>query len=338
MNLENLKVGMIVKHYKDLCELLDEKVKIGNPKKAQMKQFESHFKFEKMGNSFKIIEIYEVPIRVVDNRDTGNNSLYQINFQILLLDYLARKASEVDNNFQKIELTNQQIISITGMANDLYLERNNDYLLENCNISEFHINDFYRNTGIKFCRIIGSALTNLKNRYILNITDIYKINEQGEWRTADKNEETIIITAKKKALSILNLKTELQVKMKFKTVEFYKIVNEILFIENNWDGCFKCYEVCFFKSELNKDIKHHLKGYEDKKKEQYKLNNKIIGYLNKDTENRYNKNIKEIQALEEKYIYEESNTEIAKELSNKFRYKTCFVEEQKQIIKYLIPI
>ena len=338
MNLDKLEVGMVVKNYQALCELLGENVKNGKSKAAQLKQLETYVKFEKIGYSLKILEIYKDPLKVIDNRDTGNNSLYQLNLQIVLLDYLARKASKLEDNFQIMELTNQNIVKITGMANDLYLARDNDYLLDNCNISEFHINDFYRNTGIKFCRIIGSALSNLKNRCILNISDRYKIFENDQWRTADKDEETIIIQAKYKALDILGLKTEIQVKMKFKTIEFYKIVNEILFMKHKWDGCFKCYEVCFFKNDMNEKIERHIKEYKDKKKEQRQLNNKIIGYLNKDTEHRYDKNVKEIKELEDKYIYEEYNIEAEKELSKKFRYRPSFVKEQKQIIKHLVPI
>ena len=80
--------------------------------------------------------------------------------------------------------------------------------MNECDISEFHLNDFYRNTGIKFCRIIGSALTNLKSRFILNIKDKYKIkkcNENGDtlWVTANWEEELIIMDVKKKEYELI---------------------------------------------------------------------------------------------------------------------------------------
>jgi len=340
MNLDKLEVGMVVRNYQTLCELLGEKVKKSNDKIAQIKQLETHVKFEKMGNSFKILEIYTTQLKIIDNRDTGNNSLYQMHLQVTLLDYLARAASQLEDDFQVMELTNSKIIGITGMANEYYLNKEKDkFLLEDCNISEFHLNDFYRNTGIKFCRIIGSALTNLKSRCLLNIKDKYKICEDDEWRTADNQEETTIIEAKRIALLKMGLKTEIQVRMKFKMVEFYKIVNDILATEQNWNGCYKYYQVSFHQSTMNEKIEHHKIEIEEKKKQQHLLNDKIISYLNKDTENRYIKNMKEIKELEDKFLYYEEDTEeVSNALNNKFRYQTTFVEDQKQIIKQLISI
>ena len=38
MNIENLKEGMVVKNYKELCKLLEIEPKISNSKKAQLKE------------------------------------------------------------------------------------------------------------------------------------------------------------------------------------------------------------------------------------------------------------------------------------------------------------
>ena len=341
MNLEKLEVGMVVRNYNVLCELLDENVKGGKTKVVQHKQFESHFKFEKMGHKYKILEIYNEPLKVIDNRDTGNHTIYQMHLQLLLLDNLARKASELEDDFQIMELTNQKIIKITEMANDRYLKRKNDYLLNECNISEFHINDFHRNAGIKFCRIIGSALKNLKSRCILDVTDQYKICEDNEWRTATKYEVSIITKAKYQALRKMGLKTEIQVRMKFKMPEFYKIVDGILFNEQNWSGCYKYYEVCFLKDSLNEKIEHYkIEIEEEKKKQTSELNDKIVVCFNKDAENRYNKNMNKIKELEDNVLYasEEDKTEAENAYSKQFKYNDTFVEDMKYIIKYFIPI
>ena len=69
MNLDKLEVGMVVRNYKTLCEMLGEKIKNHNDKTAQIKKLETHIKFEKIGNSFKILEIYKEPLKVIDNRD-----------------------------------------------------------------------------------------------------------------------------------------------------------------------------------------------------------------------------------------------------------------------------
>jgi hypothetical protein len=40
MNIDQLKEGLVVKDYKELCVLVGEKVKEGNAKKAQLKEIE----------------------------------------------------------------------------------------------------------------------------------------------------------------------------------------------------------------------------------------------------------------------------------------------------------
>ena len=54
MNTHTLKSGDVVNNYKELCRLLCEEVKYGNYKKAQLKEFERYFQYEKHGHKFKI--------------------------------------------------------------------------------------------------------------------------------------------------------------------------------------------------------------------------------------------------------------------------------------------
>ena len=57
MNLENIKAGMVIKNYKELCLLLDEKVKGGESKKAQLREFERFVKYHKDGNKIIVDEV-----------------------------------------------------------------------------------------------------------------------------------------------------------------------------------------------------------------------------------------------------------------------------------------
>ena len=45
MNTDKLTNGMVVKNYKELCILVEEEIKDGNSKKAQMKDFERYYKY-----------------------------------------------------------------------------------------------------------------------------------------------------------------------------------------------------------------------------------------------------------------------------------------------------
>jgi hypothetical protein len=76
MKLENLKVGQTIKNYKELCSLLEVPIKSGKSKALQITDFERYFNYKKQGNSFIIVEIYEVPKDKIDMRSQGNNSTY----------------------------------------------------------------------------------------------------------------------------------------------------------------------------------------------------------------------------------------------------------------------
>ena len=49
MNLNNLKPGMKVKNYKELCKLLEIEPKTSNSKKKQLKEIDEVIKYEKTG-------------------------------------------------------------------------------------------------------------------------------------------------------------------------------------------------------------------------------------------------------------------------------------------------
>lgn len=74
MKIENLKVGMVIKNYKELCKLLEIEEKGGSSKKAQMKELNRYCKFIKKGYKFKITKIYDEPLPKEDNRSLNPNS------------------------------------------------------------------------------------------------------------------------------------------------------------------------------------------------------------------------------------------------------------------------
>ena len=73
MQISNLEIGMILKSYKHLCEVLEENVKTSNSKKAQLKEWERYFEYHKDGNKFIIDSIFNVEKEKIDNRSAGNN-------------------------------------------------------------------------------------------------------------------------------------------------------------------------------------------------------------------------------------------------------------------------
>ena len=73
LKIENIQVGMVVKNYKVMCELLGEKEKNGHSKESQLKKWQSRFHWIKDGHKFIIKEIYDEPLPIEDGRSEGNN-------------------------------------------------------------------------------------------------------------------------------------------------------------------------------------------------------------------------------------------------------------------------
>jgi hypothetical protein len=69
MEISKLEIGMVIKNYKGMCELLGEKIKGGGQsKQLQLKDFERFFKYHKEGQKFIIDEVYDAPIEKINNR------------------------------------------------------------------------------------------------------------------------------------------------------------------------------------------------------------------------------------------------------------------------------
>jgi hypothetical protein len=75
MNIENLQEGMMVKNYKELCRLLNQKVKSGEGKRFQLKKWKFYFEFEKQENSTKYI------ITKIHTKEYSKNKLSEYNFE-----------------------------------------------------------------------------------------------------------------------------------------------------------------------------------------------------------------------------------------------------------------
>lgn len=90
MDITNLKPGDIISDYKELCTLVQEEIKGGDSKKAQLKEFERYFQYEKHGRKFLILDVYDTPLPKNDKRKDGNRKIYVTYIESILLMYLYR--------------------------------------------------------------------------------------------------------------------------------------------------------------------------------------------------------------------------------------------------------
>lgn len=267
MNLTKLKSGDVVANYPKMCELLEEPEKGGSPKERQIEDWKRYFNYEKKGHKFLILEIYTAPAPKIDGRSQGNNSVYVQYTSSLLLDVLAILALQTrsrESGF--VELTNNKIKLILGLCNTEYTGEDEKLFDEMISNKEITTNDkqyFYNRVNSKHNEIIESAFKNLlKNNKCSEITDSYKIAQNGKFRLSTEYEENFIEEVHKLVLDEFGEKDIYTISSKGKKKPFYKRVNVLLEELYNWKVSYKTNLLFFNTDMLIDDSIYKLTEYE----------------------------------------------------------------------------
>ena len=157
-----LSIGFIIKNYKELCKLLNQEPTTGNAKKAQHKEWQRYFNYEKSGQKYIITEIYDNPLQKNDKRSLGNSSIYVQHIELILLNYLSKQQGYTAT------LTLKRWFLLMGMINPKYIEYEEDRKILkklNTNITDYQINHFYQRTYQKHSRNIGAGEFYLRKIY-----------------------------------------------------------------------------------------------------------------------------------------------------------------------------
>ena len=165
MQISNLEIGMILKSYKHLCEVLEEPIKAGKSKQIQIKDMERYFEYHKDGNKFIIDNILNIPREKVNGKEGGNNKFKYINLiETLILDLL------VNSKHEKVFLPKHSMLKKLRMINENYAfcKTRIDKLSKYSNISKENIDDFYSSTDGTLIRNLESSLDSLKNKMLID--------------------------------------------------------------------------------------------------------------------------------------------------------------------------
>jgi hypothetical protein len=288
MNISNLKENMIVKNYKELCQLLEIEPTTSNSKKAQFKELEQYIKYEKQGQKFIIIEIYnevkeKVDMRTIvkenDKRHDGNNNIYGEDIKQLLLLMMA---SSMDN---EIILPISILLNKLSMTNRNYSlgRRNQDKLSEVLQIDEKYVNEFYDTTHSNLKRTLENNLNLLDRKSLLRWrtvrmickkvaeikynefdeieidvdTDKVQYNIKEEYSVATKEQDLIILEAENEVLEELGLEDINDVFRHSATETFYKKVNRIISKKANIKYYFNGYKLIFNRNKIIKELEKY---------------------------------------------------------------------------------
>lgn len=298
MNINNIKAGDIIKNYKVLCELLDDVPKNStNSKKAQLKEWECYFLYEKQGQKFVIKEIYEDVHEKVDGRgksdgSRGNNMgkyKYYDDFKNTLLAYLDTKNGKdtqtSKNWFRSLNLVN---------SNYTYDNLEKEDLLYKVDVNS------------KIRRIFFAELEKLKRDKLITYEEdlIYLIRNQA----TNKLEEYTANAVEKKQYEELQQATYKQLSEEkgkeiksyvdtflYKcTDKYYSILNAMIQNELNWNRVYKVTTIRKTTDIITTTAK-------------VELNKKIYEELYKQITQKYNEIIKSFEdEVAEKWWYEES--------------------------------
>lgn len=242
-----LIIGMTVKNYKVLCELLGQPEKNGKARKLQLEDWKRYFDWEKSGQKFIITDIYDTPLTKEDKRKLGNNSIYVKYIEVILLQYLSKQQGYTKT------FTKRNWWELLGIVNNKYGKKTEKELTDlDYKISPWEVKHFYQRCNKKLEEILFSALNSLRSRKLITYeiqTMIVKWNPQkhcDEYFEATDNQKKQILEVEHYVLhNVMKYEKMIQVFLKFQQQEYYQKVNELLHQYYGWNHCYKQIKIIY---------------------------------------------------------------------------------------------
>ena len=346
VDTSNIEVGMVVKNYKELCELLHEKpLKSGNNShKAQQKRWARYFNMEKgRGRSLVILEIYDEPLPVEDKRKAGNRNIYLKYIETILLKYIYYRKGQV------CYATRNQLWNILGMINANYKKIPISVLqteLEYSHVTEWELNNFYMRCNSKLNSILFSALNNLKNRSLIDyqiqtmivVPSTDKRNSLSRHYIANDNEIRMILAVERQVLNSMNLESKNHAACTMRLNEFYNKVNNELNEKYGWERKYERIKIIFNEKDVGEAIK----------KSEYELhmmylNELVIDAVNKNAQTVSDNRMKKALIEYEAYVKEWEKSCLGDppkldEIDEIFTYPKYYVDIQRKLSRKFLSI
>lgn len=355
IDVSRLESGVVVKNYKEMCEILEEDICEGNSKKAQLKEWTRYFAWEKKGQKFIILDIYDEPLPKDDGRQ--NKNIYVQYIQVILMKILSKQR----NTKEPFYITTNQMWKLLGMINDNYknisLDDLNDMIVE-YEVTSFDMKKFYQRCNQRLREILFSSLNKLEDRALIKYeieTVIVFLDEDRKtvYRPANDVQKKKILKAERKALLDMKLESKQHAYAKFKETEFFERMNAYLHEWYGWEYTFNRIKINYNKSDVletvHRDEAKLQSDFEEMKLQRLGLNDRVVEALYKNAqimaENRHKKANQEYQKALEKYKNEymvigdipESFIPTKSDL-HIFDYLPYFVELQNRLTDELICI
>lgn len=175
MKIENLKAGMVLKNYKELCRVLEIKPKTGRGRQNQIKWIEEHVDFDRSGHSYIITMLKKKCVEPQqDNRGGANNIIEYIDvLEKLILDLMLQ-----EGNDEKILLSKTQLFQQLSMVNAnysvgrAYIPEVSDMI----NVDKSITADWYNSLDAMLEGNVVRALKNLEQQSLITWSTVVTVN------------------------------------------------------------------------------------------------------------------------------------------------------------------
>ena len=295
MKIKNLKVGMVIKNYKELCKLLGIKPTTGESKQRQLQALETCCKFHKKGQKFIVDEILSTKLVITDGRGKNPNSHKNTGtFRDGLAEIIMYN---LINEFQN-KTTEDQFINISRTAmyincclvnpNFATLYPNINKVSKEENIPVQIIEYFYSTSTSKMNKNIETVLNYMQKNFWINWS--YRMSVKlvnGGTRLATDKETRKIISIQKSILLEHGVKDMREIQFTKKHIKIQKEVNRRLKEELGFEYFF--YSIYIVPSEQFEDWASTL----DIKEIRKSINDKFIISTLKSAEKKHNKIVDE---------------------------------------------
>lgn len=338
VDTSKLVIGMVIKNYKEMCNLFGEEVKTGEAKKSQLKTWKRYFDWEKDGQKFIITDIYDTPLPKEDLRRKGNNSIYKNYIELILLQYLSKQ-----EGYRKT-FTKRNWLELLGMINNKYGKEPKTKLkqLDYC-INDQEITLFYIRSNKKLERVLHDALSNLQREKLIIVeyeTVIVSVDGMGKehrFIANDYQKKRILQTERYILKNVMQYKNMFYVYIKNKSKEYYSKVNEKLNELYGWKYYYKQIKIIYDQPNIIDAIPS-----KEVILQKEILNSKIVEFLNDNAKKVYDKKEKEYDDALEDYlndwIGDKDYLKDRVKMPNTWKYPKAYIEAQRILTDELIRI
>lgn len=355
IDISRLESGIVIKNYKEMCETLGEEICDGNSKKAQLKEWSRYFAWEKKGQKFIILDIYDEALPKDDGRQ--NKNIYVQYIQVILMKILSKQRNTKDPFY----ITTNQLWRLLGMINNNYKNISLDDLnnmITDYEVTSFDMKKFYQRCNQRLREILFSSLNKLEDRALIKyeietVIVFFDEDRKTVYKPANDIQKKKILKAERKVLLDMGLESKQHAYAKFKETEFFERVNAYLHEWYGWEYTFNRIKINYNKSDVletvYRDEAKLRSDFEEMKLQRLGLNDRVVEALYKNAqimaENRHKKADREYQEAIEKYKSEymmigdipESFLPTKSDL-HIFDYLPYFVELQNRLTDELICI